>query len=358
MKVYIRSSERWDGSWSKRYDELGDYTYYVTSSPKGSARVNCFPGKFTAIVKIRETGKTYPYVTTKSEFDAMDWATNILWSKEEIESSTKIIADTARGYFDCNDVKAFLKEKLASKIDPIITFTDGGFYDLEKQGISGIGIYVGYQHKGAASSKAREKVLRNSMYHVENAFAEYLENEGIDPDSMEVDNYLNSMDMFRIWAPADPEDIDASTKIQASADILPFKEIQKGMNWNKDWHSFTVTGIAPSRKTCTIVEEWIAEDSGRECSNTEQYMIKDDGEGEYVTLPGYEDHWRLYAVGADNFPLEEMMRQSENDDAELYGENPYSDEDLYDDNYRSSSAGDYGPSNPWDAPGMSMSDFI
>ena len=27
----------------------------------------------------------------------------------------------------------------------------------------------------------------------------------------------------------------------------------------------------------------------------------------------------MYAMGADNFPIEEMMRQAENDDAGLYG---------------------------------------
>ena len=33
----------------------------------------------------------------------------------------------------------------------------------------------------------------------------------------------------------------------------------------------------------------------------------------------------------------------------------YEENDRY---TRSSTAGDYGPSNPWDAPGMSISDFI
>ena len=34
------------------------------------------------------------------------------------------------------------------------------------------------------------------------------------------------------------------------------------------------------------------------------------------------------------------------------------DEDEYDEYVPSSANGDYGPSNPWDAPGMSVSDFI
>lgn len=43
---------------------------------------------------------------------------------------------------------------------------------------------------------------------------------------------------------------------------------------------------------------------------------------------------------------------------DLYGYDEYENDD---DDYRrtpSSTAGDYGPSNPWDAPGMSISDFI
>lgn len=43
------------------------------------------------------------------------------------------------------------------------------------------------------------------------------------------------------------------------------------------------------------------------------------------------------------------------------GFDEYENEAHYDDDYRrtpSSTNGDYGPSNPWDAPGMSISDFI
>lgn len=115
-----------------------------------------------------------------------------------------------RGHFDINDVKAYLKENLNGKIDSIITFTDGGFFDLEKEGISGVGVWVGYRHKGSASSKASERILKNSMYAVEDAFSEYLEQKGIDPDSIEIDDYLSSSDMFRIWAPYDSTTANAS----------------------------------------------------------------------------------------------------------------------------------------------------
>ena len=37
---------------------------------------------------------------------------------------------------------------------------------------------------------------------------------------------------------------------------------------------------------------------------------------------------------------------------------PYCDPEYYDDYCPSSTNGDYSPSNPWDAPGMSVRDFI
>lgn len=43
------------------------------------------------------------------------------------------------------------------------------------------------------------------------------------------------------------------------------------------------------------------------------------------------------------------------DDWNYYEEELEDDDDEY---VRSSSAGDYGPSNPWDAPGMKVSDFL
>ena len=36
----------------------------------------------------------------------------------------------------------------------------------------------------------------------------------------------------------------------------------------------------------------------------------------------------------------------------------YDDYDDYEPEFRSCTNGDYGPSNPWDAPGMSIRDFI
>lgn len=58
----------------------------------------------------------------------------------------------------------------------------------------------------------------------------------------------------------------------------------------------------------------------------------------------------------DEILTEEEFYKKYNHDpiSDLY-EEPFQDD--YDD-YRSSTDGDYGPSNPWDAPGMSVEDFI
>lgn len=99
-----------------------------------------------------------------------------------------------------------------------------------------------------------------------------------------------------------------------AATIVDNGKIQKGLEFNRDGHRFTVTKVAGNR--CEIKEEWIAEDSGRPCKNAESYVIVDDDEhGEYAYLegdekyakPGQEDYrwWaRMYAKGADNYPFD------------------------------------------------------
>ena len=150
------------------------------------------------------------------------------------------------------------------------------------------------------------------------------------------------------------DDIDASTDVKASQ-IIPNKKIQKGMQWNRDWHCFEV--ISRSGNKCKIRESWIAEDTGKPRKNVESYIIVDDNGQEYVYVegderyarPGSDDYswWaRFYATGADNYPYysEEEVKEDEYDDEEDYTP--------------SSTRGDYSPSNPWDAPGMSVRDFI
>lgn len=68
-----------------------------------------------------------------------------------------------------------------------------------------------------------------------------------------------------------------------------------------------------------------------------------------------------------SYPVEEIdhiLENAEDGDIYLYFqgrlyEAPYLNENNINEKYiRSSTNGDYSPSNPWDAPGMSISDFI
>ena len=58
-----------------------------------------------------------------------------------------------------------------------------------------------------------------------------------------------------------------------------------------------------------------------------------------------------YSTGAFNYPYESVVDDSDEDD---WGDD-WEEDDYY---TPSSTARDYGPSNPWDAPGMSIHDFI
>ena len=193
--------------------------------------------------------------------------------------------------------------------------------------------------------------------------------------------------------PDDSEDEEipfyASTDVTAATDtIKPDGTIQVGMYWVRDWHDFTVDSIAPNHKTCKITEEWISEDTGKEMKQTRTYKIVNDNDVEFVYDPQYESYlsdedyaplFKMYADGANNYPIDWDAAQKRLDEkyAEARernnGENSKwspdtdpeyesQDEELmprYNDDYTpSATAGDYSPSNPWDAPGMSMSDFI
>lgn len=71
--------------------------------------------------------------------------------------------------------------------------------------------------------------------------------------------------------------------------------------------------------------------------------------------PGCMDY-EMYS-GSD----EDAMKLAANCPSYDYGSQEYWDNFFDDYNERrhtSSYCGDYGPSNPWDAPGMSISDFI
>lgn len=57
--------------------------------------------------------------------------------------------------------------------------------------------------------------------------------------------------------------------------------------------------------------------------------------------------------------IEEWIRNLKNPETERSNEDESENTIFYEERYTpSSTAGDYGPSNPWDAPGMSIRDFI
>lgn len=114
--------------------------------------------------------------------------------------------------------------------------------------------------------------------------------------------------------------------------------LQVGLWWDVDGHDIKV--IAINGKEAKIREKWIAEDTLEVVIRTETYDVVVIGNEEYLQSKDYPE-FRLCANAAFNCPW---------DEEEL--------EEDYDCEHMSSTNGDYSPSNPWDAPGMSIKDFI
>ncbi len=133
-------------------------------------------------------------------------------------------------------------------------------------------------------------------------------------------------------------------------------EWMEGLTWSIDWHTFTIVSVDEPNKTCKVTEEWIAEDSGKNCKETHNYTInKDESDAMFIADVKYPK-WKMYLNSANNYerlvPIEfnEIYHLFEDDDAD-----GVEDDDDY---TPSSTAGDYSPSSPWNAPGMSVRDFI
>lgn len=235
------------------------------------------------------------------------------------------------------------------------------FYDLEH----GEGQYAddidSCDQVQASSTRDRISNLEQSISEMEYKIAK-MQAAGVDPD--EIIDYQLTLDELKdelnfAWQDdeaeynyaleqqefnpdgslrgySDYEDTYASTSITA-ARILPNKQIQVGLEWNRDWHRFLVQSISGDRKTCKITEDWLSEDTGEPVHKEYLYNIEDDGEhGEYVwedkykkyAKPGQDDYswWaRMYATGADNYPwqdqlaLDEAAEGSNEDDESIPG---------------------------------------
>ena len=158
--------------------------------------------------------------------------------------------------------------------------------------------------------------------------------------------------------------VDACDSVTAATSISDAKSDCKwmeGLYWDIDGHTMTIANVQGYPTfTCDVVEKWIGEDTYEEHESAEKYLIKEDKFG-HVYLENCEHpEYKLYLNSAFNY----MSQVPEEFDelAFLREESGSDDEydDYDDDEYYTPSAtgGDYSPSSPWNAPGMSIHDFI
>ena len=186
---------------------------------------------------------------------------------------------------------------------------------------------------------------------------EIMEANGIDPKD------IRSFKSFLAGVTASTN-ISAKRSISASYDFSePIDtEIQSGLFWDIDGHRIEVIEKVGSLRA-KVKESWIAEDTGEEKEDISMYDIgvdnKDNVKSEYIYDPKYPDY-RMYAGSAFNYPYDEEWERKQmwdklaQEQAQRAREE-YNDEDDY---TPSATRGDYSPSSPWNAPGMSMHDFI
>ena len=120
-----------------------------------------------------------------------------------------------------------------------------------------------------------------------------------------------------------------------------------GMIWYRDGHRFLVKARSGSKMT--VLETWTAEDDWTDCKELNRYTIKKFDSGEEYGVPeGYDDNplFRIACSAVSN--LSDFVNE------------PFDDvsEDEFEEYTPSATQGDYSPSHPWDAPGMSVHDFI
>jgi len=114
---------------------------------------------------------------------------------------------------------------------------------------------------------------------------------------------------------------------------------------------YTACVVDRTETTVTFREYWIAEDSGKECHDDRKLKIEvetlagTDVQVEYVVVWEYRGS-KGYVYCIDESEMYDLMTA---------GEEAVDDFDEWEDDWDEK---DYGPSNPWDAPGMKVSDFI
>lgn len=79
-----------------------------------------------------------------------------------------------------------------------LVITDGGAYDLEKKGLSGYYVWVGYVHEGrnGRSDPKRMKGVQNKLYDIAKALAEVTKRN---VNEVVVEDFVRPMDMYRLY---------------------------------------------------------------------------------------------------------------------------------------------------------------
>ena len=124
--------------------------------------------------------------------------------KERIAAKVKKESEI-RGHFE--DLSSYF-ENYFPNVDPHVVgnpvFTDNGTADLERKGLSGYSVWVGYQHKGnGAPSKVFEKKMKAFVYaEVIPAFEEFIAESGETFENPEVivEDFTAATDMVRLYA--------------------------------------------------------------------------------------------------------------------------------------------------------------
>lgn len=162
---------------------------------------------------------------------------------------------------------------------------------------------------------------------------------------------------------------DASSSVNGQAVTAAYDfsepidtEIQSGLFWDVDGHRIEILERVGSLRA-KVRESWIAEDTGEEREYISMYDIGVDNKGnvrsEYIYDPKYPDY-KMYAGAAFNYPYDEEWDRKQqwkqtSEEWQRRAREEYDDDDDY---TPSATRGDYSPSHPWDAPGMSIKDFF
>ena len=240
-------------------------------------------------------------------------------------------------------------------------------------------------------STAKSNVLgntRNRISSIEDRISELedaLADPSIDDDlrwSLNEDLEILQQDLREAWADDEEEwryavdqqefnpdgslkyyGVDACDSITATTSISEAQSDCKwmeGLYWDIDGHTMTVANVQgyPTFE-CDVVESWISEDTWEDRESAEKYFIKEDENGHvYLESSTYPDY-KLYLNSAFNYMSKVPAEFDELDFLREDKTSADSDYDEYDDEYTpSATGGDYSPSSPWNAPGMSIHDFI